>query len=130
MILRETMSLLGRDDAETPDVEHLEGTVSDGLTTLDFVLLGWFAATNASPGPAGLDTLYDSALEHELSYWRRTWARIQPGSEAPDALLRKAATFVTLLAPARDEAAVGDCLSALTEAGPDRVHDIARTLIV
>ncbi|GAB1641460.1 hypothetical protein [Krasilnikovia sp. MM14-A1259] len=129
-ILRETMSLLGHDDAQPPDVEHLEGIIANRLTTLDFVLLGWFATTNGGPAPTGLDALYDSALEHELSYWRRAWSRIQPASEAPDTLLRKAAAFVTLLAPAPDEAAVGNCLGSLSEAGPDRVHDIARTLIV
>ncbi|GLZ02462.1 tetratricopeptide repeat protein [Actinoplanes sp. NBRC 103695] len=129
-ILRETMSQLGQDHAEPPDVKHLEGSASGQLTTLDFVLLGWSTVINDDPAPLGLDALYDSALKHELSYWRRTWARIQPGTEAPDTLLRKAATLVTLLSPPPDEAAVADCLSGLTQAGPDRVHDLARTLVV
>jgi hypothetical protein len=126
-VLRNAYRALAGPDRTPPAADILAHLTLDRFTTLDFVLLAWFTVGNGAP-PADMNELYNTALQHEQSYWRRTWRRLRADVEAPGALIRQAAALVTVLGPAPVEAEINDCLRGLADAGTDRRYDIARTL--
>ncbi|GAA4253693.1 P-loop NTPase [Dactylosporangium darangshiense] len=126
-VFRRAYAALGGADLDTVDPATLPRPSAARWTTLDFVLLGWFAAQEQGRLPASQDELYDHVLEHEERYWAKAWRQISQSAAPPADLLRRAAACLTLLTPA--PAAVHTALRPLEErAGPDRRYDIGRTL--
>ncbi|MBV9314699.1 MAG: hypothetical protein JO100_13445, partial [Pseudonocardia sp.] len=84
-------------------------------TTLDLVLQAWLAATGLSRDalPTQRDRLYDTILEREFSYWRRTCLKRKLPEYSLD-LFARAGAVLTLLAPAT-RARATRALSAVEE---------------
>src|SRR5262249_52956172 len=126
-VFRRAFTALGGDQSRPPDPATLPQPAAGRWTTLDFVLLGWFAAQRGGELPHSQDDLYDQVLTHEQRYWAKAWRRIQPAEEPPVELIRTAAAYLTPLPPQRAAPAAALGVPA-DQAGPDRRHDIGRTL--
>src|SRR5690349_3221000 len=126
-LFRRAYRALGGEADMAPSTAALARPAEGRWTTLDFVLLGWFAAISGGRLPGSPDELYDEVLVHERRYWRRVWERIDRAHEAPESLISAAAALITLATPEPD--GVDAVLAALPGAGEDRRHDIGRTLL-
>ncbi|WP_327682265.1 tetratricopeptide repeat protein [Kitasatospora sp. NBC_00458] len=89
-------------------------------TTLDLVMLAWLTVheQGAHVAPTAESDLYEKILEHELTYWERTYARrTGAASRRTRRILRHAGACISLLTPREDR--LDDVLSAIPELARD-----------
>ena len=86
--------------------------VPERWTTLDYVLLGWLAASGGAQVPSTRQELYEEVLDHEERYWSDVY-RSLTGNKTSPLVLRRAATCLTLLASTPERA--GQALRAVPE---------------